>query len=387
MVRGLLVITALVAMALEGHAQINGEMRVMVEHDRQPGMQSVHAASLIQLGAAWELTPLLTTGVVAYGGVPLGSEHEELLRDPKAMIAEAWIALKGDRGHLSVGRQKIEWPILNTNDVSLVPNLFEALEVQWSLMPEWHLVAGHARRMAGWENGADPFKFVELTSALESSLGGFFASPYAPTKAPVTTIGVRYEQESHSAQMWGSVVENIMSQGYGEVRTSVGESELGVQVVWQEMVGALKHYRDSGSGVGINRMIVGFEASWRGPIRGSVAYNYAHAKRHNQSEGSSDLCHGSGDILYTAGYYETPHSRHGAQGVKLSLGLGDSEYKQLGADVAYTQLREHGINYAETSLTVGKVFGKLRTEGRVVYLTNGEEVDTTQVRIAGYWEF
>lgn len=371
----------------------SNELRMILQQDRYADIRHTEHAVLLKLGIESALIPYVTTGAAVYGALPIRSTPGELLGPhghANAILGEAWIKAENDGLSAKIGRMRLDWPLLNSNDASLMPNLFEAIDMHAHYGNQWELTLGHARKMAGWENGGDPFSFTPISDALSGSMPEFFASPYATNNASVSIAGLTYTTENHTVELWGGNVNDIMNQFYFETAYTFDTAAIGFQALRQEMVGALKDYREAGSAIGINNTILGIEGSWNYPDTEFVvtaAYNQAWAKTHNQSEGSPDLCYGSGDVLFTSGYYESAHSRHGARGYKVGLEWGDDTLHDLGIKAAYTDLVEHSVHFHEASLTLGKEIEKIALEGRMVHLTNGDEADSLQLRLFASYSF
>lgn len=371
----------------------SNELRMILQQDRYSNIRHTESAILLKLGGEAELTSYLKAGGALYGVLPLRSTPGELLGPhdhANGVIGEAWVKAENNTLSAQIGRMRLDWPLLNSNDASLMPNLFEALDIHAHYNDHWDITLGHARKMAGWENGGDPFSFSPISDALSSSMPGFFASPYATDNASVSVAGLVYTAENQSSQLWGANVNDIMNQLYFETAFTFDTASIGFQALHQEMVGALKEYRESGSAIGINNTILGIQGSWNESESGvtfTAAYNRAWAKSHNQNEGSPDLCYGSGDVLFTSGYYESAHSRHGAKGYKVEAQWGDETFHDFGIKTAYTDLVEHGIHFHETSLTLGKAIKSIVLEGRTIFLTNGNEADSIQFRLFASYLF
>lgn len=374
-------------------ADYSNELRMILQQDRYADVHHTEGAVLLKLGIESELASYLKGGAAVYGALPIRSTPGELLGPngrADAILGEAWIEIGSDSSSARIGRIRLDWPLLNSNDMSLMPNLFEAIDVHTRYDENWAFTLGHARKMAGWENGSDPFTFVPISEALYSSMSSFFASSYAPNNIAVTLAGANYSTENQTAQIWGGRVSEIMNQVYFEITHSFDTADIGFQILHQEMIGALKDYRNAGSAIGINHTIMGIDGAWHYDQSGltfTAAYNQTWAKSHNQSEGSPDLCYGSGDVLYTSGYYESAHSRHGAGGYKIGLEWGDSAFRELGMKAAYTDLVEHNIHFHETSVSLGEMIHEIAMEGRIVHLTNGNEADSLQMRFLASYSF
>lgn len=391
--RLLLFFTGVFSLSSLSALEYSNELRMILQQDRYSDIRHTESAMMLKLGAESELTSYLKVGAAAYGALPLRSTPGELLGPhghTNGVIGEAWIKAENEGVSAQIGRMRLDWPLLNSNDVSLMPNLFEALDIHARYGEQWELTLGHAKKMAGWENGGDPFSFTPISDALSGSMPGFFASPYATDNTSVSIVGLTYKLENQTSQLWGGNVNNIMNQFYFETEYTLDDASVAFQALRQEMIGALKNYRESGSAIGINDTILGIKGSWDEPSSGIIftaAYNQAWAKSHDQSQGSPDLCYGSGDVLFTSGYYESAHSRHGARGYKVEAQWGDETFHNFGIKTAHTDLVEHGSHYHETSLTLGKAIEEIVLEGRVIYLTNGNDADSVQFRLFASYLF
>lgn len=184
----------------------SNELRMILQQDRYADIRHTENAIILKLGIESELTPYLTTGAALYGALPIRSTPGELLGPhghANAILGEAWIKANNDSLSAQIGRMRLDWPLLNSNDVSLMPNLFEAIDVHARYDEHWSLTLGHARKMAGWENGGDPFTYTLISEALSDSMPGFFDSPYATNNASLTVAGINYTTDNQTAELWG----------------------------------------------------------------------------------------------------------------------------------------------------------------------------------------
>ena len=86
--------------------------------------------------------------------------------DSFILLSEAY--LKGNWGNteLILGRQILNTPHADSDDIRMIPNYFEAYTIRNTDISELTLAAGFIRKMAGWENGVDSSLFVNIGSTL-----------------------------------------------------------------------------------------------------------------------------------------------------------------------------------------------------------------------------
>ena len=91
------------------------------------------------------------------------------------LISEAYIHGQWDNTELKFGRQILDTPHVDSDDIRLIPNYFEAYTFTNTYFNDLTLTTGLIRKMAGWENGVDSSKFVNISQTLESkSTEGIF---------------------------------------------------------------------------------------------------------------------------------------------------------------------------------------------------------------------
>ncbi len=137
-------------------ADYSNELRMILQQDRYADVHHTEGAVLLKLGIESELASYLKGGAAVYGALPIRSTPGELLGPngrADAILGEAWIEIGSDSSSARIGRIRLDWPLLNSNDMSLMPNLFEAIDVHTRYDEHWAFTLGHARKMAGWENG------------------------------------------------------------------------------------------------------------------------------------------------------------------------------------------------------------------------------------------
>lgn len=84
--------------------------------------------------------------------------------DSFAYIGEAYIDYAYNDLTLRLGRQKIDTPLSDTDDIRMVPNTFEALIAEYRGVEGFVFTAGHIQRWAGYDSGSDISKFKDMPS-------------------------------------------------------------------------------------------------------------------------------------------------------------------------------------------------------------------------------
>jgi len=96
-----------------------------------------------------------------------------------ATIVEAYIDAKWGKTDIKLGRQILDTPHMDSDDIRMMPNYFNAYRITSKNIAYLTLEAGLVDKMAGWENGVDSSKFVNIGDVLEvdSQIDGiYFAS-------------------------------------------------------------------------------------------------------------------------------------------------------------------------------------------------------------------
>ena len=87
-------------------------------------------------------------------------------KDSYLMLGEAYLNLSYDNFEARLGRQRLATPHMDSDDLRIVPNLFEAYMVEFKLADNLRTGAGFVRNMSGWENGADQSHFEGVADVL-----------------------------------------------------------------------------------------------------------------------------------------------------------------------------------------------------------------------------
>lgn len=82
--------------------------------------------------------------------------------DSYVYLGEAYVDYSVNDFSLRIGRQKIDTPLADTDDIRMLPNTFEAAIATYKGFEGSTLVGGVVKRMAGYDSGNDISKFKKL---------------------------------------------------------------------------------------------------------------------------------------------------------------------------------------------------------------------------------
>ncbi len=93
-------------------------------------------------------------------------------------LTEAYLDGKWGSTEIKLGRQILDTPHADSDDIRMIPNYFEAYTITNNDIGNLTLSAGLIEKMAGWENGVDSRKFVDVGETLGSGKidGIYYAS-------------------------------------------------------------------------------------------------------------------------------------------------------------------------------------------------------------------
>jgi hypothetical protein len=94
------------------------------------------------------------------------------------LVSQAYLNGKWGNSEIKLGRQTLDTPHADSDDIRMMPNYFEAYTITNTDISDLTLTAGLIRKMAGWENGVDSAKFVDVAETLgtDHADGIFYAS-------------------------------------------------------------------------------------------------------------------------------------------------------------------------------------------------------------------
>ena len=131
----------------------------------------------------------MSAGASFYTTNPIGGLDEDPFfldstNDGYSILGEAWVNADIGKTSVKLGRQAIDTPFADTDDIGMVQNTFEALTVTNNYFPNTELFAAHLSRWAGVDAPV-PEKFTKL----DNNKG-------------VNVVGAVHEVDKWGAQLW-----------------------------------------------------------------------------------------------------------------------------------------------------------------------------------------
>lgn len=85
------------------------------------------------------------------------------------LLSQAYLDGKWDNTEIKLGRQVLDTPHADSDDIRMIPNYFEAYTITNTDIDDLTLTAGLIRKMAGWENAINSADFVNVGETLGTS--------------------------------------------------------------------------------------------------------------------------------------------------------------------------------------------------------------------------
>ncbi|MBT8349400.1 MAG: outer membrane porin, OprD family [Sulfurovum sp.] len=82
------------------------------------------------------------------------------------LLSQAYLDGKWGNTEIKLGRQSLDTPHSDSDDIRMIPNYFEVYNITNTDVEDVTLSAGFINRMAGWENGVDSSEFVNISETL-----------------------------------------------------------------------------------------------------------------------------------------------------------------------------------------------------------------------------
>jgi len=117
----------------------------------------------------------LMIGAEAYTVLNLGTNQTPLKINPDffdldgksfILLSQAYLGGKWGNTEIKLGRQALDAPHADSDDIRMVPNYFEAYTITNTDIDDLTLTAGMIDKMAGWENGINSPDFVDVSETL-----------------------------------------------------------------------------------------------------------------------------------------------------------------------------------------------------------------------------
>jgi hypothetical protein len=230
--------------ATETTFDCGGYLRAGFIHTKIRHLETQTANALAaKLACDYRLNSHIKAFIGTYGVVDTGlnpnkdnNVHGEFFnsyKDSYLILGEAALVLNYQNFELSLGRQPIESPHMDSDDLRMVPNLFEAYLGKYSLNDSMQLGIGFIRQASGWANGVNQSHFVAIGEAFGGKNSGAWVS------------WAEYEQAIISTKAWFYFIPNHLTLVYSEFLfkgdlTDDISYDLGVQYEWGHSIGSEK---------------------------------------------------------------------------------------------------------------------------------------------------
>ena len=92
------------------------------------------------------------------------------------LLSQAYLDGKWGNTEIKLGRQSLDTPHADSDDIRMIPNYFEAYSVTNTDVTDLTLSAGFIHKMAGWENAVDSSEFVHVgkTLGVDQNVNGVY---------------------------------------------------------------------------------------------------------------------------------------------------------------------------------------------------------------------
>ena len=92
------------------------------------------------------------------------------------LLSQAYLDGKWGNTEIKLGRQSLDTPHADSDDIRMIPNYFEVYTVTNTDVDDLTLSAGFINRMAGWENGVNSSEFVNVgkTLGVDQNMDGIY---------------------------------------------------------------------------------------------------------------------------------------------------------------------------------------------------------------------
>ncbi len=205
----------------------------------------------------------------------------ELLSSTKkgySILGEAYVRAKLGDTTLKIGRQELDTPLVNSDDIRMVPNTFTGLVAINNSVKNLTLIGAYVTKMSGWESEGSAEKFVNIQEA-----AGVANDDGVPVVA-----GIYDGIEGLTLQFWDYYVTNVINavylEGGYEFNVNGIDLGLGVQYQTQSDIGDKLAGEKDANMFGINAS-VGFESG----TTFTIAYNDGNEEGLIQAWGAAPM--------------------------------------------------------------------------------------------------
>ena len=129
------------------------------------------------------------------------------------LLSKAFLDGKWGNTEIKLGRQSLDTPHADSDDIRMIPNFFEAYTISNNDIKDLTLSAGYINRMAGWENTVNARKFTDVGDTIAAN----FDNERARESQGIAYASARYEGiENLSLSLWYYNYQDIANVIYAE---------------------------------------------------------------------------------------------------------------------------------------------------------------------------
>ncbi|HLD23078.1 MAG TPA: OprD family outer membrane porin [Sulfuricurvum sp.] len=274
-----------------------------------------------------------------------------------ALLGQAFIRYTNGESFIQAGRFELDTPLMNSDDIRMVPNLFEGVYASLSPLENITLQAGYINRMAGWENGGDNASFEKIGVLID---GMSALDTYAVGKSSVSFAGISYgnEESPFSVRLYDYMTKEVMNQIYADMGINVGMLNIQGQYLRSIADDRLKNYIHDNAiaDTMIDSTVWGASAAVtleEAHLGFSFAYNESKKKTNTlNGGGTADFFGGANDPFFTSMDVLTAHTLGGVKAYKGEVTFDPSE--SLSFVLAHALFKkEDGFKNKESDLCIG----------------------------------
>lgn len=321
-------------------------------------------------------------------------------------LGEAFARYSFKNGEIKAGRMELDTPIINSDDIRMIPDLYTAAMAKYSPVDKLNFTVGAVTQMAGWENGDDRTKFVPFAEVAKNhnEMSIFLSTHSSVKNSPLYIIGATYEADSLTANGWFGLIKDMARQYYAELEyTPIKNESLEFGVAAQNFIqqtdGQLDSYSKQAGNLGtrIASKIYGFKIFSTLPKFGadaSFAINtsgYSEGYLHNG--GTMYFWGGASDPLYTSTDVQTANAEGGVKAYKATIGLNLANmnldgFKTQIAHAYFDKTKAASGNYAkETDFIISYAIGKASIEAIASNIQAKDTDNNNRLRVFAKYDF
>lgn len=168
-----------------------------------------------------------------------------------SILGEAYLAGTYGKTTVKVGRQQIDSPLAGSDDIRMIPNLFDAALVINTDLPNTTVIGGYVARMGGIDSTVTPYS--KFKSMSDSAGVGTIAGP----EGVYVLAAINNSVKDLTAQAWYYGAQDVLNAYYVQADYKLGNLALAAQYYNIDDTGAVKK-----AGADANYDVYGVKASY-----------------------------------------------------------------------------------------------------------------------------